>query len=464
MRLSLLLLVALSCYCQHSIAFSTNQRTRHVNAKQENYCPLIINRSPCARLSAASHDANERAKSRGWLSLSDRAKGVAVLMTVPVAWGTYVPVVRYLYEIQPAVPGFVFSASYYAVASVTTLTIVAWQDKARRRTDKENPTTSSTTSMIADDQRNAKVPFPILGGIELGIYLFLGNCLQVVGLKTVSSDRAGFLVQLTTVMVPILEAILGGNILTVPARTWLSCLLAFMGICVMNLDGITGASSITSIMAGFKTFSQGDVLILASAVLYTLHVVRLGLYAKETTPMKLAASKATIETILSTGLVVALLSLAGTPGLPSFLQDSATEISNFFSTITKNIATGAISQSAILSALGATLWTGLVTCAYTIFAQSFGQTRVGPTEANLIYSIQPICTALFAFLLLGETMGPAGVVGGAFIGGAVYLVTTTGDSPNKNDNTVDGEDGQQVLIDSPQLERMLNRTGVLVNN
>jgi drug/metabolite transporter (DMT)-like permease len=420
----------------------------------------MINRRPCTRLSAASHDA-ETSKTRGWLSLSDRAKGVVVLMTVPVAWGTYVPVVRYLYEIQPAVPGFVFSASYYAVASVTTLTIVAWQEKARRRTDKESPSNCSTKN-FTEDQANAKVPFPILGGIELGVYLFLGNCLQVVGLKTVPSDRAGFLVQLTTVMVPVLEAILGGNLLTVPTRTWFSCLLAFTGICVMNLDGLTGAASLPSIVAVFKTFSQGDVLILAAAVFYTIHVVRLGRYAKETTPMKLAASKATIETILSTGLVIVLMSLVGTPGLPSFLQDSATEISNFFSTIAKNIASGAISQSAILSAIGATLWTGLVTCAYTIFAQSFGQTRVGPTEANLIYSIQPICTALFAFLLLGETMGPAGVVGGAFIGAAVYLVTTTGDS-SSNDNTVDGEDGQRILMDSPQLERMLNGTDILVN-
>jgi drug/metabolite transporter (DMT)-like permease len=206
---------------------------------------------------------------------------------------------------------------------------------------------------------------------------------------------------------------------------------------------------------------------LASAVLYTLHVVRLGRYARETTPMKLAASKATVETVLSTGLVMALLWLAGKPGLvPSFLQETAMEISNFFVTITKNIVAGTVPKSAILSAIGATLWTGLVTCAYTIFAQSFGQTRVGPTDANLIYSIQPICTALFAFLLLGETMGPAGVVGGAFIGAAVYLVTTTtGDSPKKaNDNAINnGKDEEQILLDNTQLEPLRNGTDVLVN-
>lgn len=49
--------------------------------------------------------------------------GVLVLLTVPLAWGTYVPVVRFLYEIQPPVPGLVFSARYYLLASFTLLSL-----------------------------------------------------------------------------------------------------------------------------------------------------------------------------------------------------------------------------------------------------------------------------------------------------------------------------------------------------
>lgn len=385
--------------------------------------------------------------------MSERTKGLAVLLTVPFAWGTYVPVVRYLYEIQPAVPGFVFSAAYYAVASFTTLSIVAFQGNKKNSNVDDNKQSASDED--DDDESNLvesskSSPFPIFGGMELGMYLFLGNCLQVVGLKTVPSDRAGFLVQLTTVMVPVTEAVIAGNLLKVPTRTWVSCLLAFCGICVMNLDGI-GQGSIGSVMVAFQSFTQGDILILASAVMYTMHVVRLGRYAKETTPIKLAAAKATVETVLSTGLVLGLMAYAGsaatsTGGLLSFAQESGAEISTFFSTITKSFAAGTIPQSAIISAVGATLWTGLVTCAYTIFAQSFGQKRVGPSDANLIYSIQPICTAIFAFLLLGETMGPAGVFGGAFIGAAVYLVTMTGDGMNINDD--DSDDNSDSDSDS----------------
>jgi hypothetical protein len=47
-----------------------------------------------------------------------------------------------------------------------------------------------------------------------------------------------------------------------------------------------------------------------------------------------------------------------------------------------------------------------------------------PTNANLIYTFQPIFTGLFAWALLGETMGPAGVLGGSIIALAVYIVAS----------------------------------------
>ena len=71
------------------------------------------------------------------------------------------------------------------------------------------------------------------------------------------------------------------------------------------------------------------------------------------------------------------------------------------------------------------LWTGLVPVAYTIAAQSYGQARVrNPVTANLIYTIQPICTAIFAYLVLREQLDLYGYIGGAVIGGAVLLVVT----------------------------------------
>ena len=41
---------------------------------------------------------------------SERTLGILVLLTVPLAWGTYSPVVKYMYDkMNPSMPGFVFS-------------------------------------------------------------------------------------------------------------------------------------------------------------------------------------------------------------------------------------------------------------------------------------------------------------------------------------------------------------------
>ena len=119
----------------------------------------------------------------------DRNVGILVLLTVPFAWGTFEPAVRYVYEIKPAVPGFVFSVGYYLVAALA-LSLLSLLTAGSDKTVNENE------QILA---QNIDMRLPMKGGIELGTYLFVGNALQVVGLQTVPSDRAAFLLQLTTV-------------------------------------------------------------------------------------------------------------------------------------------------------------------------------------------------------------------------------------------------------------------------
>jgi drug/metabolite transporter (DMT)-like permease len=286
--------------------------------------------------------------------IPDKILGILVLLTVPLSWGTYVPVVRYLYAIQPPVPGFVFSACYYALAAITTSSLVLWQmNKSQSSCDDD-----------AQFEQSKNGDLPIIGGLELGSYLFIANCLQVVGLQTVESDRAGFLVQFTTVMVPFAEALFAGNLVTVSIRTWFACIFAFLGLFVMGLDGKADLAGdpLSSLVLAFSSFTKGDALILGAAVLYTMHVVRLGTYAKETTPMKLAASKATVESILSIILVIGLASLAPLVGqqngLIGFGAETGKEIVSFFSIFGDGFASGNIPQSALFQAGGAVLWTG----------------------------------------------------------------------------------------------------------
>jgi len=313
-----------------------------------------------------------------------------------------------------------------------TLTILSSM-MASPSTDNDcDSTISESLSGIeeAKDKENDAFPIPLqmLAGIELGSYLFIGNCLQVVGLKSIPADRAAFLVQLTTIMVPLLSAGFAGDMGLISAPTWLACILAFSGVIIMGLDrpDVDVQSLFNSVDDAAKglSFSGGDSLIMLAAVSYSMHVIRLGRYAKFTSPIGLAASKATVEAMLSIGLVGALLA-TGSSTSSDFINETTSEIQTYFVQIQDAISTGDFPPSGSGKALGACLWTGWITCAYTIYAQSFGQQRVNPTDANLIYTMQPVFSAIFAYILLGESLGTFGYAGAALIGFALWVVTNS---------------------------------------
>lgn len=152
----------------------TNRWSRRSNDGELSKGKSVSHYVSSKRLRASSNGDGEQS--------NERKKGILVLLTVPLAWGTFEPAVRYVYEIKPAVPVFVFSVGYYLVAAVT-LSILALVDASEGNT--------------SNDPR--EMTLPSKGGIELGAYLFVGNALQVLGLQTVPSDRAAFLLQLTTV-------------------------------------------------------------------------------------------------------------------------------------------------------------------------------------------------------------------------------------------------------------------------
>ena len=371
-----------------------------------------------------------------WTQYSERQKGLLVLTTVPFAWGTFEPAVRYVYTMDPPVPGFVFSTCSYLVAAVTLLGAAWFTTTMTNQPERDQPPQSS---------------WPVLGGTELGLYLFLGNALQVLGLKTIGADRAAFLLQLTTLFVPLLQR-------NISLRTWASCLIALVGVGVMGLEGkeaylvevatrlfsqpAVGADSFPQ-QDLIPTFSNGDTYVIVAAAMYSMHCIRLESYVKATSALRLAACKASAETLLSAS--VATLSVLSSQSasdkgstlledtvasnvVESFSLDTGREIVNFVDRLVGGMADSSIPLLTLLPAGLAILWTGWITCGYTIYAQSYGQRRVSPVTANLIYTIQPVCTAIAAWLVLGETLAPAGFLGGSLIAAAIVFVATEEDN------------------------------------
>ena len=371
----------------HSMNDEVNERHR---------CNYILGKRvrPC-RSGPTSGDANQPPSPP-----TNDGYGFLILLTVPVAWASYEPVVRYVYTLDFPIPGLVFSFSYYLIA---TLALVPAALKF---------TEGSTLGQ--------KTRWPAKEGIELGTYLFIGNVLQLLGLQTVASDRAAFLLQVKSIFVPLLEAFVAQSLASVSSNTWFSCPLALLGVSLMGFDDNHKESSLA------LEFGAGDIYILAAAAIYSLHIIRLGEHAKKVSALKLASTKATTECSWSFLIIAALTSYAhknanteGGNDTVIFANEQGTAMNSFFSTLWDGSAS--LENHNLFLIICATMWTGLVTIAYTIYAQAVGQKTVSATTANLIYMVQPICTACFSWALLGERLDSQGYFGAALIMVAVLL-------------------------------------------
>jgi drug/metabolite transporter (DMT)-like permease len=293
----------------------------------------------------------------------------------------------------------------------------------------------------------------------------------LLGLQWTTADRAAFLVQLTTILVPVLEATLFSGqpgVKPLTSKAWAACALAALGVVVISADGAgvdfaalttaalhpsaaaavaatapsaavlaasvtdgtagaagAGAAALASPVSGLSLSLRGDALVACSAIAYSFHVLRLGAIAPRTRPLDLAVAKAAAETTYSALTLVLLLGAAppltaalglGTDWLPAHFPPAAAL--NAFGAA---VAAGAVGVGEWKTIAVASLWCGAATCAYTIWAQSFGQRAVRPTAANLIYTSQPIFSAIFAAALLGEKLSPQGACGGAIIIAALLL-------------------------------------------
>jgi hypothetical protein len=98
------------------------QRTRLKNNKANNF---INKQPPLLRMVKVPNRSNAETLPVFGKETDDDKKrsGLLVLLTVPMAWGTFEPAVRYVYsvDVHPKIPAMVFSLSYYLVATIALL-------------------------------------------------------------------------------------------------------------------------------------------------------------------------------------------------------------------------------------------------------------------------------------------------------------------------------------------------------
>ncbi len=141
--------------------------------------------------------------------------------------------------------------------------------------------------------------------------------------------------------------------------------------------------------AGGRVWNRGDVEILLCALLCGVHIVMMGAFARRSEAWLLAGSQ-----VVTCGVV----SVVVTAFLPSPYG---------FQT-----AFAALSHWPVA---GATLYLALGSTVFAFWGQATAQTKLGPTESAVLFSLEPVLAAFLSVFWLKETMTPQQVLGGALI-------------------------------------------------
>jgi drug/metabolite transporter (DMT)-like permease len=202
----------------------------------------------------------------------------------------------------------------------------------------------------------------VIAGVVLGILFFIGNVLQTTGLKYTSAGISGFITAMSVVMVPVFA----GAILHEKARpsAVIGIVLATIGLALLSLNGSVG-------------MGLGDLLTLGCAVAFAFHIVYTTKYGPRTEPVVIVAIQLLIGTVASFGLVA----------------------------LTETVPV--LTQSAIMAAI----YLGLMATAFAFVMQVYGQRKTTATRAALIYTMEPVFAAFFAYVIAGETLGERGILG-----------------------------------------------------
>lgn len=208
--------------------------------------------------------------------------------------------------------------------------------------------------------------------IIAGFFLFLGSALQQAGMVYTTAGNAGFITSLYVVLVPILLFLFWGE-----KFHWLSVFAVVMAV---------GGAFLLS-TGGQLEVQKGDMLELAGAFFWSIHVIILGKFASRFEAMTFSVGQL---------LVCGLLSL----GMGFFVERTVAFSGPLFF---------AIAFTAIFS---------LGLC-YTL--QVWAQRFTPPSDAALILSLESVFAVLSGWLLLDETLTRVQVLGCVLIFIAVIL-------------------------------------------
>ena len=288
-------------------------------------------------------------------------KGVIMLMLTALIWGSsFVAQSVGMEKIQ----AFTFNGIRTLLGAAFLLPFVLLKNRYEAKKMTEEQKTEKK-------KRNVKT---MLAGVPIGIVFFVAGNFQQFAFYYSTAGKIAFVTALYMFFVPILGFFIGKRI---PALTWLSVVMGFVGLyflCVNPED--------------FTDINKGDLLALACAFFYAIHILLVEKTSGDTDGVLLSCT----QFLVSGTLTFVLMCVFETPKL-SEIKAAALPIA----------------------------YAGIMSCGLAYTFQIIGQKYTEATIASLLMCLESVFAVLAAAVILGERLSGREVTGCAIMFAAVIL-------------------------------------------
>jgi drug/metabolite transporter (DMT)-like permease len=212
----------------------------------------------------------------------------------------------------------------------------------------------------------------LAAGLACGCVLFIGATLQQTGIVYTTVGKAGFITTLYIIIVPIMGLLLGKKM---ALRMWLCAAAAIVGLYFLCGGDVSSVN-------------RGDLLVLACAVLFSVHILLIDRFSPLVDGVKLSF----LQFLASSALSLAMAFAVERPDL-----------------------------SSIWAARMPILFTGVLSCGVGYTFQIIGQKSVSPALASLLMSLESVFAALTGWAVLGQVLSAKEIAGCALILAAIII-------------------------------------------
>lgn len=209
----------------------------------------------------------------------------------------------------------------------------------------------------------------VIYGVILGVFLFSAFATQTFGLAYTQSSIVAFITGLNVICVPFLAYFIFKEEIT--KNVLLGSFIAVFGLYLLT-------------MSGTLTFEKGEFLTLICAFLFALQIIFTGKFSKEVNVFLL---------VLFQLITVAVLSLI----FSLSLEEKTFDISYNY----------AFFKAVIITAVFATV--------YAFLIQTYMQQFTTATKTAIIFAMEPVSAAIFAYITVNESLSATQVFGAILI-------------------------------------------------